>query len=149
MKNAVGKHFNNGTTVHQIQAGRHRQAGMGIIGAIFLITVVAVLAVAITRTVRTSGEAFALEVMSSRAFLAAESGAQLAVREIYPASGAGVCADAARPLDQIGLRQCTANTQCRVQVTNGVSYYTVESAGRCTDGADVIAERVVLVRTRS
>ncbi len=120
-----------------------------MVGAIFLITVVALLATAITRTVRTSGNAFALESMSIRAFLAAESGAQLAVREIHPATGTGSCTNATRTLDTMGLRRCLATTQCRSEVVNGVDFFTVESAGRCTDGADTIAERVVLVRTRS
>ena len=53
-----------------------RNRGMGLVSAIFLILVVTILVVAISRMVRTSSEAFAQEVLSHKAFLAAESGAQ-------------------------------------------------------------------------
>ena len=126
-----------------------RSRGLGLIGAIFLITVVAFLAVAITRSINTSAASHALEITSAQALLAAESGAQLAVRRIYPATGAGTCGDVTWSLESIGLRGCQASTACRVEVVGGLSYHTIESSGRCTDGGVVTAERIVLVRTQS
>ena len=128
---------------------RQAVSGLGMIGAIFLITVVAFLVVAITRSINTSAQAHALEVTSSQALLAAESGAQLGVQAVHPASGTGTCALRTWSFDGIGLPGCQVTVQCQVELVDGRNFYTIESAGRCSDGGLVTAERVVMVRTRS
>lgn len=128
--------------------GRGSQDGIGLVGAIFLITVVAVISVAISRSVATTGAAHALELLSARAFMAAETGAQLAVREVLPATGAAVCTNRLRPLDTVGLTGCQATTRCTETVVAAESYFTIESDGRCSDGAALVAERHLRVKTR-
>lgn len=124
---------------------RERQRGLGLVAAIFLIVVVAALVAALTRMVRTSGEVFALDVVSHRAFLAAESGAQLGLNRVFAPSGAGSCGAWNWDLDALGLAGCVADVRCRSEVVGGTPHYTVESDGRCRS-ADVVAERRVLVR---
>ena len=134
-----------------VLAGRRTigpQRGIGLVGAIFLVTVVAVISVAISRSVATSGETHALELLSARAFMAAEAGAQLAVREVLPAAGAAVCVDRARPLAAVGLTGCQAVTRCVETVVAAQSFYTIESDGRCSDGAALVAERHLRIKTR-
>jgi len=118
-------------------------------GAVFFMVVVALLSVAITRSVSTGADAFALELMSNRAFLAAETGAQLGVRSVYPAQGVGVCAAQSLDLTSLNLLRCTANVQCRSVSVSGQDYFSIESTGRCTDGGAIVAERVIFVRAQS
>lgn len=124
---------------------RRSQQGIGLIAAIFLIVVVAGLMVAITRMVRTSGDAFAQNVVSHRAFLAAESGAQLGLNRVFAPAGTGSCSDWTWNLDDVGLRACSAEVTCRSVVVDGTPHYTLESGGRCEQGS-FTAERRVLVR---
>ena len=123
------------------------QSGLGLVGAIFMVIVVSVLTAAITRSVQSTAAASSLEIVSQRAFLAAESGAQLALNATYAPAGAGACADTTWNLQTIGLPGCQAITECRSTTVAGVPYYTFESAGRCDNGG-VVAERVVRVRAQ-
>ena len=124
---------------------RNRQKGLGLVSAIFLIVVVGLLVVAITRTVRTSSEAFAQDVMSHRAFLAAESGVQLGLNRVFAPVGAGTCGNWNWNLTSTGLPFCAATVACRVEVVASKSYFTLESDGRCDVGG-YVADRQVLVR---
>ena len=118
---------------------------MGLMAAIFLIVVVVTLVAAIVRMVRTSSDAFSQDVISQRAFLAAESGAQLGLNRVFAPSGAGVCGNWSWDLSAAGLETCTADVACRNEVVNGVPHYTIESDGRC-DSRGVVAQRRILVR---
>jgi MSHA biogenesis protein MshP len=123
------------------------QAGLGLVSAIFLIVVVAALVVAITGMVRSSAEVFAQEVVSYRAFLAAESGAQLGLNRLFAPAGAGACGNWNWDLSDFGLPSCEASVACRAETVAGTNYYTLESDGRC-DVGNFIAERGILVRAR-
>lgn len=131
------------------KTSKRHQCGLGIVAAIFLIMVVAILATAIVRTVRTSADTRALEVLSQHAFLVAESGAQLGVRRVYPRTGAGVCAGQTVTFTSLQYPYCDATVACAETVVQGRSFYAIESRGRCDDGGDFVAERVVEVRARS
>ncbi len=122
-----------------------RQRGMGMVAAIFLITVVALLSVAIMRSVRTSSTAFALDVVAHRAFLAAESGAQLSANRLFAPSGTPSCSNQSYDLDGFGLSSCRATVSCRSEPVDGEPLYTLQSAGRCDSGG-IVAQRQVLVR---
>lgn len=115
--------------------------------AIFLILVVAVLVVAITRMVRTSGDAFAQDVITHRAFLAAESGAQLGLNRVFAPSGVGSCGSWTFDFADAGLPACAATVSCLSDVVAATTYYTLTSAGRCDVGG-FVAERRVLVRAQ-
>jgi len=121
------------------------ERGIGLAAAVFLVLVVALLVVAIVRSVQTSGEAFARDVLSHRAFLAAESGVQLALNRLFPPLGSGACADRSYDLAGVGLPGCRALVACRSESVAAGTTYTLESAGRCDVGA-MAAERTILVR---
>jgi MSHA biogenesis protein MshP len=120
---------------------------MGLVSAIFLIVVVSLMVVAVVGMVRTSGEAFAQDIMSHRAFLAAESGAQLGLNRVFAPVGAGSCTNWNWDLTSSGLPSCEATVACRSETVAGTSYFTLESDGRCAAGG-YVAERRVLVRAR-
>ena len=124
-----------------------KQVGIGLVSAIFLIMVVSVLVVAISRMVRTGAEAFAQDVLSNKAFLAAESGAQLGLNRVFAPVGVSGCGNWNWDLTSVGLRFCTATVQCRSEAVASTTYYTLESTGRCDVGGSV-AQRRVLVRAQ-
>lgn len=126
---------------------RDKQVGLGLVAAIFLMVVVSVLVLAIVRTVRTSADMFALDVVSHRAFLAAETGAQLGLNRLFAPVGSGSCTDWVWLLDDVGLPSCQASVACRSETVAGNNYYTLASDGRCDVGG-VVAERRVLLRAR-
>jgi MSHA biogenesis protein MshP len=124
-----------------------KQQGLGLIMAIFLIVVVAALAVGVTSLVRTGASAFVQDVLSYKAFLAAESGAQIAMNRVFAPVGIPSCVNQTQSLNQPGLESCTANVTCTSVSVSGAATYTIDSAGRCATGSEV-AERHVVVRAR-
>ena len=130
-----------------------RQQGLGLVSAIFLIVVVAVIVAAITRMVRSSSEVFAQDVVSHRAFLAAETGSQLGLNRLFAPAGVGSCSSWSWDLSafglaqQLGIPRCSATVSCRSELVGGESTFTLESAGRCDVGVHV-SERSVLVRAQ-
>lgn len=133
-----------------------RQRGLGLPAALFVITLLAVLAVAINAIVARNDAAFEEEVLLTQAFYAAESGAGFGLNALFPPaefplypSGAGLLpgactvADASYELVADGLNGCSVEVSCSVDATvDDVDYYTITSAGTCAD-----VTRTVQVRT--
>ncbi len=126
---------------------RKHQSGIGLIAAIFLIVVAAVLTGAIASMVRTSSSAFVQDVLSLQAFAAAESGAQLGLNRVFAPEGSGSCVDRTFTFEAAGLEGCEASVTCRVTVIDAVAHYDLESTGRCVAGSGS-AQRSVLVRAK-
>ncbi|MDX1588761.1 MAG: hypothetical protein R3296_07460 [Oleiphilaceae bacterium] len=120
---------------------RAGQQGAGLPLAIFLITVMALIVATIAQLQQTSGETAALDILSGRAFYAAESGAQLAMTEVLPDEDSLVC-----PLDRdygftrSGLRGCEA--QVTVVCEGDEPIARITSVGRCGSGPDRASRRV-------
>jgi MSHA biogenesis protein MshP len=128
-----------------------RQRGIGIPAALFVITLLAILAVAINLLLEQNAETYEEEVSLTRAFYAAESGAGFAMNSIFPPeefplyNGAAECAAGPRVYEFTisGLNGCTATVTCSVDATvASVEYYTIVSEGSC-DGVT----RTVQVRS--
>lgn len=128
-----------------------RQRGIGIPAALFVITLLAILAVAINLLLEQNAETYEEEVSLTRAFYAAESGAGFAMNSIFPPEEfplynvAAECAAGPRVYEFTipGLNACSATVTCSVDATvAGVEYYTVVSEGSC-DGVT----RTVQVRS--
>ncbi len=130
-----------------------KQRGIGLPVALFVITVLALIVVALTDLEESSGISFSLDINSMRAFYAAESGAQVAMAEVFPAGGAvGTCSSISPTtisFSSSGLNGCTAVLTCNVDIDidGGASYFTIGSIGSCGSGVDT-AERVIVVRAR-
>ena len=125
----------------------HQQRGIGLVAAIFLIMVSALLSLAIARSVRTSSGAFSVEILSERALLAAESGAELSLNRLFAPSGASNCTAQNYPLTDLGLPACNASVRCDAVTVDGGDFFTITSDGRC-DAGDLIAHRQVIVRAQ-
>lgn len=128
-----------------------KQQGIGLPVALFVITVLALIVVALTDLEESSGISFSLDINSMRAFYAAESGAQVALAEVFPAGGSvGTCASISPSVisfNASGLNGCQATVGCSVATDSGISYFSLQSTGSCGSGADR-AERVIVVRAR-
>jgi MSHA biogenesis protein MshP len=130
----------------------NRQRGAGLPIAIFVITALALIVTSMAQQQESAGAAISQQILSQRAFYAAESGAQAAVTEALYGSG---CASVPSSLSftQAGLNTCSANLSCsEVQADiNGSpaleSVYTLVSVGQCGAGAEA-SQRVVEVRVR-
>ncbi len=129
---------------------RIQQSGISLPAAIFAITLLTILAVAINEIVSQNAETYAEEISLTRAFYAAETGAGFAMNTIFPPdeySGYSVTAEcAAGPrvynFEVDGLNACTASVTCTLVTISGTNYATVESSGSCGD-----VERTIQVRT--
>ena len=134
----------------------YKQAGLGLATAIFVITVMAFLAVIINQLVKNNAETTAEEMNLIRSFYAAESGVQLGLNDVFPPDGvasdggAAFCPQDAvdtptvvllPKIDVEGLNECTASVKCYSQTRGARTYYTIESTGSCGDVSRTIQVR--------
>jgi len=125
---------------------RITQQGIGLPAAIFIITTMALIAVAINLLVEENAETFEEEVNLARAFYAAESGAGFMMNRIFPPEAYSAyvgsnCAARTYTFAAVGLAACTAVVTCTTIAVSGVDYNTIESTGSCGD-----VERTIQVR---
>ncbi|MBL4680913.1 MAG: hypothetical protein JKY88_09340 [Pseudomonadales bacterium] len=125
----------------------NKQCGLGLIGAIFVIVVVAILSTAMSQMLVTDSEIQSYEILSLKAFLAAESGAQLGVNRVLPPIGGGSCAARTFTFTDSPLRFCQAVVSCTTLTVSGDNYYTLTSNAQCQAGS-YLAQRTVQVRIR-
>ncbi len=124
-----------------------RQSGLGLVGAIFVIVVVALMSVAMARMLEADKLTQSYETLGLKAFLAAESGAQIGVNRLLAPESAGSCLNVTENLLPNSLRFCTAEISCALMTSGGETYYTITSRGACTAG-DMIASRALEIRVR-
>jgi len=119
-----------------------RQSGIGLPAAIFVITLMAVIAVAVNQLLSQNAQTFEEELNLTRAFYAAESGIGFTMNTIFPPeeySGypGGVCEATERVYNftVAGLNQCSATVSCTDVTASGKTYATILSTGVCGDVA--------------
>jgi len=128
-----------------------RQKGIGLPAAIFVITLMATIAVAVNLLVSQNADSLDEEVRLTRAFYAAESGAGFAMHLMFPPQDfpnyntAAVCPTVERSYEFTtdGLSGCRVAIECVTDATvDSADYYTITSTGSCGD-----ISRTVQVRT--
>lgn len=129
-----------------------KQGGFGLPAAIFVITVLALVITTMARLQQSSADGSSLQLLSLRAFYAAESGIELALNVIIPPDGSAGRACATSPFYQqtftvAGLNQCSAEVSCRELLIDGESQYVLLSRGQCGDGT-LQAQRQIEVGVR-
>lgn len=132
------------------------QQGIGLPATIFLISILALIVVAMSELNEHSGLGFGQNLQSMRAFYAAESGAQSALNRVFV--GGTACVDPVLDVDfdtsadASGLNQCAVQVACQVDVVDvgpaARSYYTFISSARCGSGFEQ-AQRTIQLRARS
>lgn len=123
---------------------RQKMGGLGLLSAIALITLTAVLSIAIMRTVRTGSDSSVQAIVSFRAFLAAESGAQLGANRVYAPAGTGSCVDRSFDLATLGLPSCNAEVACRSEAVAGEFLFTLQSTATCNPNGFSATHSVVV-----
>lgn len=125
-----------------------KQRGAGLPVALFIITVLSLIVLGMSQLQESGGQAVSLQIQSQRAFYAAESGAQIAVRNALVASS---CGPASVDFDTPGLSGCRAVLSCESVTESGLAgnttVYSITSSGQCGAGPDQ-ATRVIEVRVR-
>jgi MSHA biogenesis protein MshP len=127
---------------------QYKERGLSLATALFVITVMAVLAALIFQLVRNNAETTQEEILLIRSFYAAETGVQFGLNRVFPPNGAATTCATTTTYPQYafsegGLEACTADVTCAPLVVNTATYYTITSKGTC--GA---VSRTVQVRAR-
>jgi len=127
--------------------GPGSQRGLGLITAIFVITIMSLLVAAMSLFYQASQAVTAQEYLSARAMMAAQSGLELETSELlHPdLAGSAVCSASAAEtaLADIGFN-CRAEVSCQRVTVASQSYLTISSLGRCGTGIDSASRRVQL-----
>lgn len=110
-----------------------RQAGLGLIAAIFVITLMALIATGISRMVITNQQGRTQQLISTRAALAAETGIEQLQAQL---ANGGRCPENQVRLKLEKLPGCHVTLACQSS-DNGPSVPTILiSSGRCGEGKD-------------
>lgn len=136
------------------------QQGLGLPATLFVLVILGLLVVAITELERSSAEGTSLSMLSTRAFYAAESGAQSGLARLFNfdvgdpdtiVTPAACNADFVLTFSVSGLQGCTAAVTCVMQSADTdadgttENFFTIGSTGRCQSG-ETLAVRSVEVR---
>ena len=130
-----------------------KQAGLGLATALFVITILGLLAVFIGRLVEFNAASFSEEMELVQSFYAAESGAQFGMNDLVFPFGVSspMCPGAVSATEYFftsgALNNCSASVTCAyvdVDIDGDSSperFYTLESAGTCGDVTRTIQVR--------
>lgn len=124
-----------------------KQSGLGLISAIFVIVVLAMLVVGMSSIMTASQTYRAQEILAVRALSAAQTGSELHLSELLHPENTQVCTSDALPVALLtaGLLDCSYQASCASVTVGTDTYYTIKSVGRCGSGVDS-ATREVKVR---
>ncbi len=122
---------------------KNTMRGFSLLTTLFVIIILSLLAAALFRMTQSGNIAVAQEVLSIRAFFAAETGAQAMAMDIFPLAGAGVCTNRTINFTANGLVGCRASVVCTTTIVNGENYYRVTSQGQCAIGSEKETSRTL------
>jgi len=133
-----------------LEMSPNKQQGISLAFLLFAIIIVSLLAAALMKINSQSNISVAHQVISTRAFFAAESGAHLQALTVFPVSGAvGVCINQTYNMTAEGLNACRATTSCNSITVNTVDYYQITSQGQCNIGNPLQATRTIEIRLKN
>jgi len=123
----------------QMNIGFAKQQGSALVIGIFVITVMFLMAAALVNILNDADEQVNLEVLGTRAFATANSGADAALSQLFPLSGLPadrVCAanSSWTPPDLVGFHGCTVALTCKATTFSGVTQYLITSEATCAVG---------------
>jgi MSHA biogenesis protein MshP len=122
-----------------------KQSGLGLPVAIFIITIMSIIAVAVNRLNEAGGQTYSQNLLSTRSFYAAESGAQLRAHTVLSAVPCTCGTNTTYNFTVVGLNSCRAVTSCDDFVANGETFCTITSIGSCDN---INAQRTIEVRLK-
>jgi MSHA biogenesis protein MshP len=132
-------------------SSKHKQSGSMLVIALFVIIVMALLGLTMTRLLSSSSDAVIQEVYGLRALSAARAGVEQQIALAFPLSPAiASCSDTAPVVFNVvpGLENCQFDAACNaLTVTDDglvQTYFKFTSTGQCSAG-DMIVSRTVYV----
>ena len=135
-----------------------KQQGSALVIAIFIMVVLMMLGTTLVRMLSSSAETIAYEVLGTRAYLSAQSGAQFRMQQLFPLNSANTdaveCDDL--PANTVpnfgsaeGLHNCiVSELTCTDFTHENVTYYTITSTGQCSIDNEVTS-RTIEIEARS
>jgi MSHA biogenesis protein MshP len=132
----------------------HKNRGSALVIAIFVIIVISLLGAALVKMMASSQENLAFEVLGTRAYTAAQSGAQWQLAQLFPVDqSVRTCASASQVapiINQVpGLVGCEIKSiECRDFTHADVRYYTIKSIGQCEIDNEKTS-RIIEIEARS
>jgi len=135
--------FNSRSPISKISLAR--QEGLGLPVAIFVITIMSMIAVAVNQLNEAASQTYSQNLLSTRSFYAAESGAQLRAQAVLSTAPCSCGANANYDFTVAGLSACRAVTSCDEFIANGSTFCTITSIGSCDN---TNAQRTVEVRVK-
>lgn len=132
----------------QLMSLRRQQGSMLVLG-IFILTVMFLLAAALIHISENEDAAINQEVLGTRALFAANSGADAALTNLFPVSGAvGVCNanDSWNvPVTAVSLSQCQVTRTCQALSGNGQTQYRITAKAVCGAGEVRVSRSVEVI----
>lgn len=122
-----------------------KQSGLGLPVAIFVITIMSMVAVAVNQLNEAASQTYSQNLLSTRSFYAAESGAQLRAQAVLSAAPCSCGVNANYDFTVAGLNTCRAVTSCDEFIANGSTFCTITSVGSCDN---TNAQRTIEVRVK-
>lgn len=122
-----------------------RQQGSALIIGVFVITVMFLLASALINIVEDGDTGLTQEVWGTRAFAAANSGADAALAKLFPLNGnIGTCLapDVWTPPDVTGFHACSVELSCKEYTVDTVIQYRIKSKAVCESGETRVSRQV-------
>ena len=122
----------------------HKQQGFSLPVAIFIIVIMALIGAAAVNILNKGLSGVSQEVMSTRAFYSAETGAQNVLSQLFPLNGAAANCAASSSLNfnTSGLNNCGANMSCSATTIGGETFYVVTSTGTCSTGSTTTVRQI-------
>ncbi|MFQ3208704.1 MAG: MSHA biogenesis protein MshP [Colwellia sp.] len=142
---------------HKLRVNIHtlnKQKGSALVLTLFIMVVMTLLGTALVRMSSSNAETIAYEVIGTRAYQAAQAGAQRKLSEVFPLlPNAGVCTvESEYDFSSIeGLSNCKAkvvNCSDAGLIVDGITYYTITSTGQCSV-AEIFTSRTIEIQARS
>lgn len=129
-----------------------KQRGSMLVMAIFVLTVLSLLGMAMIQILSDGNRSIVYEVYGARAFNAANSGAERALGLLFPPGGGNGSCPAPTPFSlasQVAFHGCTIKVKCQTfDITEtGFRHYRLESAASC-DAGPFTTQRTVAVEAR-
>ncbi|PTA49131.1 MSHA biogenesis protein MshP [Shewanella morhuae] len=122
-----------------------QQRGSALIIGVFVITVMFLLASALINIVQDSDTALTQEVWGTRAFAAANSGADAALAQLFPLNGSvGICLATStwNPPNVTGFHACSVTLTCTAYAVDAVTQYRINSKAICESGETRVSRQV-------
>jgi len=132
-------------TSSRLSTSRHK--GFSLPAAIFILVVMALLAAAAVNLLNKGLKGVTQEVLSTRAFYSAESGAQYVLGQLFSLSGgvANCAASSSLNYSATGLAGCSSSMTCSSRSIGSVLYYSINSTGVCSSGSDRAVRQIELL----